>query len=72
MSGNYRDMDAMQYASNIAIFDTIRYIVPSLQDCWLYLPLSVLVPVPQKIAYLSVTQTLHTSNHIQYGSDFVI
>jgi len=28
--GNYRDNDTMRYAFNIAIFDTIRCIVPSL------------------------------------------
>ena len=34
--GNYRDKDMPQYDLNIAIFDTIRYIVPSLVefDIW--------------------------------------
>ena len=31
--GNYRDMDRKRYASNIAIFDTIRYIVPYVMIC---------------------------------------
>ena len=32
--GNYRHLDAIRYAFNIAIFDTMRCIVPSL-DSWL-------------------------------------
>jgi len=30
--GNYRDKDMPRYDLNIAIFDTIRYIVPSLTE----------------------------------------
>ena len=30
LRGNYRDKDMPRYDLNIAIFDTIRYIVPSL------------------------------------------
>ena len=32
MRGNYRDKDMPRYDLNIAIFDTLRYIVPSLID----------------------------------------
>ena len=31
LRGNYRDKDVPRYDLNIAIFDTIRYIVPSLK-----------------------------------------
>jgi len=34
LRGNYRDKDMPQYDLNIAIFDTIRYIVPSLLCMW--------------------------------------
>jgi len=34
LRGNYRDKDMPRYDLNIAIFDTIRYILPSLIDVY--------------------------------------
>jgi len=50
LRGNYRDKDMPRYDLNIAIFDTIRYIVPSLRKVHL-------VTVPTTITNKSLNMT---------------
>ena len=44
---NYRDNDTTRYDANIAIFDTMRYIVPTLAQCGLKTDLD---PVRTKVS----------------------
>jgi len=45
LNGNYRDMDTILCASNIAIFYVIRYIMPSLVSCIRVLFMFLQIPV---------------------------
>jgi len=58
LRGNYRDKDMPRYDLNIAIFDTIRYIVPSIPNSNPNLTLTLTNPNLNSNPTLTLTLTL--------------